>query len=340
MSSKAVHWAWEQKVKPATTKLVLMAMAEFANPETALAYPSIKALEEMTGLNRKTVLSAVAQLATPREASGLGVLADTGQRAGRTNQIVVYRMSFDPISQSVPKTGPLETVPFSDEKSPVFTTEESRKRDTEPSIEPSRESEPPTPYGVDTPTGDSDLFGGAIPTGPELPIEEYVEEAWHRLKDDFPRIADIDLMTPSRKKLIETRAGEVVRDRKRRGETITAEAAWDAIFAAIRRSTFLCGNAPPGKNRTGPFKLTIEYVTRAREFAKILEGAYDDDERYRGRGGFDAGTGRSYGPAEAAVRSSLDGLFAPGDRRAGGGDPGSAYGGSPRRAAGGTRRLS
>lgn len=317
MSARAVHWAWEQRIKPATTKLVLMAMAEFANPESALCWPSMKAIEEMTGLNRKTVLSAIASLAKPREEGGLGVLTDTGNKMGRTMQIVVYRMSFDPLSVSVPKTGQLETVPFSDGKSPDFTSKESRKRDTEPTKEPSRESIPPSSDEEGHPHEDSgdDLFGGAIAIPDAPPLDEIVLESWHALKLAEPKIADVQFLDPARKVKIAKRAGDAVKARATAGIVSTPGEVWAEIFEAIRRSTFLCGRAPPGRDRTGPFKLNIDFVLRPPMFLKILEGGFDDDERSSANG-FDAGTGRRYGPGEQATRSVLSRLQSSRERRA------------------------
>jgi hypothetical protein len=141
-------------------------------------------------------------------------------------------------------------------------------------------------------------------------------------------------MTDSRKKLIETRAGEVVRDAARKKlDPVSPEAVWDRIFEAIPRSAFLLGKTPPGKGYNRPMRLSIDYVLRQKEFLKIFVGGYDDDPRYRNNG-FDAATGRSFGPAEEATRAAIASLGSSRSRRDSGGDSGSDDGGARRLASG------
>jgi len=57
MSLDATTWAWKQKIR-STHKLVLLSLADRAN-EQHTCFPSIKRLEFDTGLNRKTIISAL-----------------------------------------------------------------------------------------------------------------------------------------------------------------------------------------------------------------------------------------------------------------------------------------
>lgn len=207
----------------------------------------------------------------------------------------------------------------------------------------SSEPLPPSPDGEGPPVGDSDLFGGELPVVEPPKLEDVVMELWTQLKLDEPGIAGVDVLSEAMKRKITARAGEVVRGRSKKAagtvppEGLTPEGVWREIFDRIRRSTFLCGRAPPGKGRTGPFKLTIDYVLRQDQFLKILVGGYDDDERFDDRRDFDAGSGRSYGPGEATVRRALSRLHDAGERGdRSGGDRGSAdrrgSGSPPRRA--------
>lgn len=50
------------------------------------AYPSVSALAEVTELNKKTVQDSL------RHLMEIGLIVDTGERKGRTKQIVVYRL--------------------------------------------------------------------------------------------------------------------------------------------------------------------------------------------------------------------------------------------------------
>lgn len=122
MSNPALKWAFQQKVRPASSKLILLSLANFANEKTSFSFPCIKTLCEITSLNRKTIIAGLTRLEKD------GFITDTKQRKGTTKQVVVYEVNS-------PKNG---TVPKTDEKNPVFSMKESRfflkqsqKRDTE-----------------------------------------------------------------------------------------------------------------------------------------------------------------------------------------------------------------
>lgn len=143
MSVDATRWAWLQgPIKP-TAKLVLLSMADRAG-ETHECYPSIKRLCENTNLDRKTIIKSLKALCD------CGLIADTGKKMGRTNQVVVYRLigvesrtqddelegANNTESGTVPKPEQFhfsdERVPLFPDNSTVFPIKESQKRDTEP----------------------------------------------------------------------------------------------------------------------------------------------------------------------------------------------------------------
>lgn len=49
---------------------------------------------------------------------------------------------------------------------------------------------------------------------------------------------------------------------------------WDNFFAFIGKSDFLSGRAPPGKDRSAPFRATLAWVTKESNFAKIAAREY------------------------------------------------------------------
>lgn len=61
MSHEAIRWAWAQPIKPASAKLVLLAIADRANEEN-LCWPSIDRMTKDTGLDRKTIMACVSKL--------------------------------------------------------------------------------------------------------------------------------------------------------------------------------------------------------------------------------------------------------------------------------------
>lgn len=151
MSVEAITWALKQSIPSSSTKFVLVVVANCADGRSFTAYPSIAYLTEATGQDRKTVIANLKRLCE------LGYLQDTGNRVGRTKQVVVYQLAepahnspengtVPPSANSpetgtvnepetVPKTGSFtpETVPFFPGNSTVFPSKQSQKRDTEPS---------------------------------------------------------------------------------------------------------------------------------------------------------------------------------------------------------------
>lgn len=87
MSRIANDWVWKQNIKPATHKLILLAMADRAD-EYHCCYPSIARLERDTGLDRKTIQKGISNMIA------CGLLADTGKRVGTTNKVRVLRMNI------------------------------------------------------------------------------------------------------------------------------------------------------------------------------------------------------------------------------------------------------
>ena len=140
MSVSALTWAFAQEVSP-TTKLVLLALADYAN-ENLEAYPSVAALKTKTCLNRKSIFLALERL------KQIGLIEPTGERKGTTKQIHIYRLKAS-LNRNSSEIG---TVPKTDRKSPKNgPLKESLNRDTEPSVlltvnEP---SVPPNPQKVD-----------------------------------------------------------------------------------------------------------------------------------------------------------------------------------------------
>lgn len=123
MSSEALAWAFKQDVKPSAVKFTLIALCECANYKTGHIFPSIKHLAEITGQNRKTIITNIQKL------EQAGLLIDTGERVGTTKQIKVYRAT----TETVPNTEQSQI-----RNSSVSDVKQSQKRDTEPSREPSK----------------------------------------------------------------------------------------------------------------------------------------------------------------------------------------------------------
>ena len=87
MSRAATDWAWDQEIKSATSKLILLSMADRAD-EKHCCFPSIQRLVKDTSLDRKTIQSGLARLVD------LGLIKDTGERKGTTRRVKVFQLEL------------------------------------------------------------------------------------------------------------------------------------------------------------------------------------------------------------------------------------------------------
>lgn len=104
MSRIANDWVWKQNIKPATHKLILLAMADRAD-EYHCCYPSIARLERDTGLDRKTIQKGISNMIA------CGLLSDTGKRVGTTNKVRVLRMNIPSESSQNRDSSPADNNP-------------------------------------------------------------------------------------------------------------------------------------------------------------------------------------------------------------------------------------
>ena len=121
MSFAATRWAWSQATGRSSSKLVLLALADRAD-DAGLAYPSIATLATDTGLDRKTVMPALAHL----ESLGLIACARAAGTGSRYQLNLALAPTLNREPQPVPKTGPVQkTAPV-----PKTGPHQSQKRDT------------------------------------------------------------------------------------------------------------------------------------------------------------------------------------------------------------------
>ncbi|EAO2313168.1 DNA-binding protein [Salmonella enterica subsp. enterica serovar Senftenberg] len=85
MSIDAMRWAKKVKTGKSSSKAILTWLADMCGADLC-AYPSVAALAEATELDKKTVQAGLRHLIE------IGLIADTGERKGRTKQIPVYKL--------------------------------------------------------------------------------------------------------------------------------------------------------------------------------------------------------------------------------------------------------
>ena len=94
MSFSASKWAWDQDLKP-SAKFVLLALADCLNERTGRLNPSISAISEKTGQNRKTIISSLSIL------EGLGLIVKSKTFGTSTS----YQLNLDVLCSAENGTG-------------------------------------------------------------------------------------------------------------------------------------------------------------------------------------------------------------------------------------------
>jgi Helix-turn-helix domain len=151
MSNHAINWAFQTPLASSSMKFVLVTLADNADSE-GKAWPCTETISFKTALDRKTVVAAIDRL------ESMKLIADSGDRKGRTGQVKVYQLACGPEKRNHPKNGTVsEKTPeigtLSDSKAPVFPVKGSQKREGEGSQK--RDTEPLlNPQGTRTPVRD------------------------------------------------------------------------------------------------------------------------------------------------------------------------------------------
>ncbi|SNT06013.1 Helix-turn-helix domain-containing protein [Sphingomonas laterariae] len=83
-----MRWAASRHPPNPDDKLVLWALADACNGRGDTAWPSVAALSDFSGLNRKMIINSLARLVRA------GLIADTGDRVGKTGQVKVWRLAL------------------------------------------------------------------------------------------------------------------------------------------------------------------------------------------------------------------------------------------------------
>jgi hypothetical protein len=117
VSFDALAWAAKQRPGNLASKMVLLALANYAN-EAGEAYPSNAAIADFGDMNPKTAIAAIDRL------EEMELIADTGKRCGRSGQIKVYKLNLE----SIPKTEASQK-----RKHPKNGNKDSQKREGEDS---------------------------------------------------------------------------------------------------------------------------------------------------------------------------------------------------------------
>lgn len=230
MSFDALAWAAKQKPGNLAAKMVLLALANYAD-EHGCAYPSTAAIAEFGDMNHKTATVALDRL------EALGLIIDSGKRAGRSGQIKVYRLNL----QSLPKTEPSQN-----REPPVFSEQDPQKRVTDTVTDTSSE-----------PKGSSDT-----PRKPKGKVEkfDYVPPEW---VPDEPWQAFVEMRTQIRAKLTNYAARCIVKDLEGlRGDGHDPGAVLDQSTKRCWRGVFQIDQPKPKSNEATPLGSLMAQASR------------------------------------------------------------------------------
>lgn len=295
MSTEAVNWATSQPVTRSAAKFILVILAHHVKSGASdpIAWPSVKSMCDSTAQDRKTVLANLRRLIDD------GFIEDTGERVGRTGQVIVYRLRAnrsDLVSNStengpvecketvpktellqgvlpVPKTVLLENqrVPFPTSNSTVFDIKQYRfSVETVPKKGHGTIKEQQKEQQKELPSDLADA--SASPDRIPCPVKEIVA-LYEKAMPMNPRVK---VLNDARRKAIAARWKEAARlDCKPFGyvDIDSGLAAWARFFEICARSRFLTGQVEPQQGRN-PFLADIDWLMKPSNFAKCLENKY------------------------------------------------------------------
>lgn len=288
MSIDVMNRIWWRADLAMTEKFIAVALADASNDE-GVSWPAVDTVAQKCSCSARTVQNAVKALCDK------GLLRKM-ERRDRSNYYV-FNLDALPHFERVRRAkesfdGPGRTTGAGDSPQLFDTGEsgsgtgesgsmtgagDSPRTIIEPSIEPS--------------SSDSGDF-----KSPDAALVEFVDSEWHKLKAEFPAIADVRRIDESLAKQIVLRA----RQHAKPGED--GIAVWTTLFAEIRSSRFLTGRVAPGPGRDSVFKLSLGWTCKTQSFREIINGRYSNE---RGDRAYDTG-GNRMGPTGQAVSGTIE----------------------------------
>lgn len=111
----------------------------------------------------------------------------------------------------------------------------------------------------------TDEAEGARPSAPEHCPHQQIIDLYHEL---LPSARQVKVWTPSRQ--------QALRSRWRENPNRQKLDWWRRFFSYVGQSDFLMGRvSSPGRK---PFEVSLEWLIKADNMAKVIEGAYENTE--------------------------------------------------------------
>lgn len=316
MSLDLMNRLWWRDDLPTMEKFVAMAIADAASDD-GLAWPAVKTIAHKCSCSERTVQNAIKALC------GKQLL----RKRDRPDQSSYYVFNIDAMPLIERPRRRKERLPgdsgriIEEQDADLFATGAGDSPldlgrvnlTTGTGAGDSMTGESPAPRTVIEPSIEPKDSGDL--KSPAEPIAVLVEREWNKLVDAEPGIARVRKIDADLAKKLGDLGRKQALDGQSPGE------AWLELISAVRRSTFLCGRAPPGRDRTAPFRLSLGWAAEPKHFREILGGKYDDDDRTRGTT-TELATGRRLGPTEQALAGTFKRIRAAREWGRGSGDSG------------------
>ncbi|WP_382253451.1 helix-turn-helix domain-containing protein [Hydrogenophaga bisanensis] len=280
MSIKVMNLVWDHYPAGGSELLALLALADWSN-DTGVCFPSMAAIATKTRLSRSQAQRVVHGLINDGFVS---VLENSmGGAPGMTRR---YRLNIEKLTGSAGATGRMDATP-------------TGRTDATGSAGATGRMDA-------TPTGRTDATGSAGATGrmdaadgshgcgetgrmgatqtviePSVTTKESGKPAAAGIADPCPHLQIIDAyhrLLPMGRQVREwtPARASVLRSRWREKQARQSLAWWERFFSYVARSAFLTGQAStPGRR---PFELSLDWLVKSENMAKVIEGAYHDAE--------------------------------------------------------------
>lgn len=271
MSIKVCDLVWRAYITPASHKLALLALADWADDAGGTVYPSMAKIANKIGLS--TVQTRVVVHAL-RDRGLLSVLSNA--KGGRQGSTPRYRLNLTEI-QRLAVHDRCNTDMDTDAVDPID------RPATVAATALAGESLPLLPAVVTPLAGKSQTVtnrhstvkgesAAAAPTLPPCPIET-IKQAYGRI---LPELPAIKVWTSERQRRLTARWKDRAREK---GWTSQAEGiAWfESFFETVRQSDFLMGRQEGGRGHEG-WRNSFDFLIGNKGFIGVIEGKYASRE--------------------------------------------------------------
>jgi len=317
---------WNEMVKPIqkehegsgrNLKWVMMALADYSNKE-GYCYPSVRSIEQFTGLSTRSVQRAL------KQADRIGLIRIRRRMDSSSEYLIdLERLPFISTKRNPKQPGPhqqffedvdmfdIPPIDVTDVDEDVAGTGVTVAPDPcQTGTTPVSGSHPPPATVAPKPISEPVIEPVSEPVSAETArangwgLGRFIEVNWQQLKQEHPHIAGIRKLTDTMLDNARTRAKQHMNE----GED--AIDVWAAVFDNIRNSPFLLGKIAPGQGRTNRFKLAMSKILKPHIFERTINGEYLASATDR----FDPDTGEVVGPAATAASSTVDRIRQAGQR--------------------------